>query len=184
MSATTQKPKITPKPTITRPPITNTQILEAATGRWAEVANEVKAPEPYVIDRPDGTRIVISPPTRRRRKAMKAAQSAFLLTGAQLAEAQRANANDQATLSRIQGILDAAEKKYDDELFGDAADEVYEFFDDLDEVFWDAMYQDIHDRLVNRVEPPADMCSKCGQKIAAGDGEEADESAQGPGKDD
>lgn len=143
---------------------TNDQIVNAATGRWAEIVQEVKAAEPYVIDRPDGDSIVISPLTRRRRKALKAAQAAYLMVGAQLAEAQNEGTANQSTLTRIQQVLEEAEQEYDKALFGDAFEAVYDYYEDLQEEFWDAMYQDVHDALVNRVTPPADVCPKCGRK--------------------
>ena len=143
---------------------TNDQIITAATGRWGEVVQEIKAAEPYVINRPDGDPIVIAPLTRRRRKALKAAQAAYLMVGAQLAEAQNDGTADQPTLSRIQQVLDEAEMEYDKALFGDACDAIYDMYEDLQEEFWDAMYQDVHDQLVNRVDLPQDTCPKCGRK--------------------
>lgn len=135
----------------------NEQIINAATGRWGEVASEVKPAEPYVIDRPDGDPIVIQPLTRRRRKALKAAQAAYLMVGAQLAEVQNdPNSTDQGLISRISKLMDEAEYEYDKALFGeDVVDEIVAYYDELDEAFWDAMYQDVHDQLVNRVKPPA-----------------------------
>lgn len=143
---------------------TNDQIISSATGRWLEVVSELKAAEPYVIDRPNGESIVISPLTRRRRKALKAAQAAYLMVGAQLAEAQNEGTADQSTISRIQKVLEEAEYEYDKALFGDACDAVYDYYEDLQEEFWDAMYQDVHNALVNRVVPPEDTCPKCGRK--------------------
>lgn len=156
----------------------NDQIVHAATDRWGLVAEEVKPADPYPIQVPNGDTIVILPLTRRRRKALKAAQAAYLLVGAQLAEAQNADAEkqaDQGTVSRISKLLDEAEYAYDKALFGDVVDEVIELFDDLDEAYWDAMYLDVHNALVNRVETPEDVCSKCGQKVG--------EEPEGAGKD-
>ncbi len=173
--------------TIERVAYSNEQIVNAATDRWGEVAQEVKPASPYPIQVPEGPTIVIMPLTRRRRKALKAAQAAYLMVGAQLAEAQNTAeerdgdgnvtkaATSQATIDRISRLLDDAEYAYDKALFGDVVDEVIELFDDLDEAYWDAMYLDVHAALVNRVELPEDVCSKCGQKV----GEEAD----GEGKD-
>ncbi|QFP94186.1 tail assembly chaperone [Mycobacterium phage JoieB] len=144
---------------------TNEQIVSAATGRWGEVAHEIKPAEPYVIDKPDGSQIVVTPLTRRRRKAMKAAQAAYMLIAAQLADVQREGTADNGIISRIETQMEEAERAYDVALFGDVCDEVYEFFEDLQEEFWDAMYSDIHNALVNRVELPEDICSKCGQKV-------------------
>jgi hypothetical protein len=159
---------------------TNEQIINAATGHWGEIAQEIKPAEPYQIDRPGGDPIVILPLTRRRRKKLKAAQAAYLMIGAQLTEAQTADA-DQATITRISKILDEAEYEYDSALFGEGVvDEVQEYFDDLQEEFWDAMYQDVHDKLVNRVQQPEDVCPKCHQKI--GGDEEVGEGEEGPGK--
>lgn len=151
---------------------TNDQIISAATGRWAEVVSEVKASEPYVINRPDAEAIVISPLTRRRRKALKSAQAAYLMVGAQLAEAQNEGTANQSTLSRIQQVLEEAETEYDKALFGEAFDAVYDYYEDLQEEFWDAMYQDVHDRLVNRVQLPSDTCPKCGRKDEDEEGKE------------
>lgn len=151
---------------------TNDQIINAATGRFGEVASEVKLAQPYQIDKPDGKKITIAPLTRRRRKKLKAAQAAYLLTGAQLAEVQNEGTADQGTISRIENILAEAERAYDEALFGDAVDEVYDYFEDLQEEFWDAMYADIHNALVNRVELPEDTCPKCGQKIEDAEGKE------------
>lgn len=151
---------------------TNEQILNAATGRFGEVANEMKLAEPYVITVPDGDPIVIAPLTRRRRKAMKAAQAGYMLIGAQLADAQRDNTADQGTISRIENLMEEAERAYDVALFGDKLDEVYAYFDDLQEEFWDAMYTDIHNALVNRVELPEGVCSKCGQTVEDGEGKD------------
>lgn len=154
---------------------TNEEIITAATGRWGEVVQELKAAEPYEIQRPGADPIVILPMTRRRRKALKAAQAAYLMVGAQLAEAQNEGTADQSTLSRIQQVLDEAEYEYDKALFGDACDQIYEYYEDLQEEFWDAMYQDVHNALVNRITLPEDICSKCGQKIEdseAGEGKE------------
>lgn len=145
---------------------TNDQIVSAATGRWAEVAQEVKPAEPYIIERPDGDPIVIQPLTRRRRKALKAAQAAYLMVGAQLAEVQNEQTGDQGTISRVSKLLDEAEHEYDKALFGaDVVDDIVAYYDELDEAYWDAMYQDVHDKLVNRVTPPEGTCSKCGQEI-------------------
>lgn len=151
---------------------TNEQIVNAATGRFGEVASELKLAEPYVINKPDGSTITISPLTRRRRKKMKSAQASYLLTGAQLAEAQNQGTADQGTLSRIEQLLEDAEKAYDEALFGDVCQEVYDYFEDLQEEFWDAFYADIHNALVNRVELPEDICSKCGQKVEDDEGKE------------
>lgn len=151
----------------------NEQIINAATGRFGEVAQEVKLAQPYVIDKPDGTKIVIAPLTRRRRKKLKAAQAAYLLTGAQLAEVQNDGTADQGTISRIEQVMAEAEKAYDEALFGEGVvNEVYDYFEDLQEEFWDAMYADIHNALVNRVELPEDVCSKCGQKVEGAEGKE------------
>lgn len=151
---------------------TNEQIINAATGRFGEVANEIKFAQPYVIDKPDDTQIVIAPLTRRRRKKLKASQAAYLLTGAQLAEVQNEQNADQGTISRIEKILEEAERAYDEALFGDACDDVYDYFENMQEEFWDAMYEDIHNALVNRVELPEDVCSKCGQKVEDAEGKE------------
>lgn len=151
---------------------TNEQIISAATGRFGEVANEVKLAQPYIINKPDNTTITIAPLTRRRRKKLKAAQAAYLLTGAQLAEVQNQGTADQGTISRIESIMAEAEKAYDEALFGDACQQVYDYFEDLQEEFWDAMYEDIHNALVNRVELPEDVCSKCGQKVEVDEGKE------------
>lgn len=151
---------------------TNEQIINAATGRFGEVAHDIKLAQPYQIDKPDGDPIIIAPLTRRRRKKLKASQAAYLLTGAQLAEVQNEQNADQGTISRIENILSDAERAYDEALFGDACDEVYDYFEDLQEEFWDAMYADIHDALVNRMELPEDVCSKCGQKIEDAEGKE------------
>jgi hypothetical protein len=144
---------------------TNTSIVEAATGRWGEVANDIKFAEPYVITLPDDKTITIEPLTRRRRKKMKAAQAAYIMTGAQLADAQNAKDADAGVLARIEQTMEEAEKTYDEALFGDAFTEVYETFEDLPEEFWDTMYQDVHDKLVNRVELPEGICPKCGQEV-------------------
>jgi len=159
------------KPILTAvPDATNQQIISSATGRWGEVAQEIKPAEPYVIDRPDGDPIVVLPLTRRRRKKMKAAQAAYMLIGAQLADAQTEGTADQGTLSRIENTMSEAERTYDEALFGDACQEVYDFFEDLQEEFWDAMYTDIHAALVNRVELPEDVCSKCGHQVEGDEG--------------
>lgn len=157
--------------------ITNEEIINAAAGRWGEVVSELKAADPYVIQRPNADDIVISPLTRRRRKALKAAQAAYLMVGAQLAEAQQDGTADQNTISRIQTILDEAEYEYDKALFGDACDAVYDYYEDLQEEFWDAMYQDVHNALVNRVVPKEDVCSKCGQQIDDGETEGKEDSS-------
>ena len=164
--------KKSPKLNPARRDYTNEQIINAATGRFGEVVNELKIAEPYRIDRPDADPIVISPLTRRRRKQMKAAQAAYMLTAAQLAEVQRDNTADQGTISRIENVLEQAERAYDEALFGDAVQEVYDYFDELQEEFWDAMYTDIHNALVNRVDLPEDICSKCGQKVEDAEGKE------------
>lgn len=154
---------------------TNEEIVNAATGRWGEIAQEIKAAQPYVIDRPEGGAIIISPLTRRRRKALKAAQAAYLMVGAQLAEAQNEGTANQGTLTRIQGVLEEAEQEYDKALFGDAYQDVYDFYEELQEEYWDAMYQDVHDALVNRVTPPQDVCPKCGRKTDDAEGDEGKE---------
>lgn len=150
---------------------TNEQIVNAATGTWGERAAEVKPAEPLDINVPgdEGVVITITPLTRRRRKALKASQAAYLMVGAQLAEAQNKADADQSTISRIQSVMDEAEIAYDDALFGDQRQAVYDMFDDIDEAYWDAMYQLVHDQLVNRVELPEDVCSKCGQKVEQDD---------------
>jgi len=153
--------------------ITSEQIINAATGRFGEVASELKLAQPYVIDKPDGSQIVVSPLTRRRRKKLKAAQAAYLLTGAQLAEIQNGGTADQGTISRIEQVMAEAERAYDEALFGaDAIDAVYDYFEDLQEEFWDVFYADVHNALVNRIELPEDVCSKCGQKVEVDEGKE------------
>lgn len=146
---------------------TNQQILDAATGKWGEVAHEVKPAEPIDVTVPDGsgTVITITPLTRRRRKALKTAQATYLMVGGQLAEAQRDGDANQSTISKVESVMEQAEVAYDDALFGDKRQAIYDLFDDLDEAYWDAMYQLVHDQLVNRVEIPEDICSKCGQKV-------------------
>lgn len=142
---------------------TNEEIISAATGRWGEVAGEIKPASPYIIDKPDGSQIVIPPLTRRRRKTLKAAQANYLMIGAQLAEVQNDQNVDQGTISRIQRLMEESERAYDDALFGAVAQEVYDYYDDLDEAFWNAMYQDVHDQLVNRVDLVQDHCTRCGR---------------------
>jgi len=156
---------------------TNTQIVNAATGRFGEVANDIKFAEPYAITTVEGVDdIVITPLTRRRRKKMKAAQAAYLLTGAQLAEAQNQGTADQGTISRIESLLEQAERAYDEALFGECYQEVIDYFEDLQEELWDAMYDDVHAALVNRVELPEDVCSKCGQAVEHAAGKDASSS--------
>lgn len=157
---------------------TNEQIVNAATGRWGEAANEVKLAEPYVIKTPDDTEIVVQPLTRRRRKALKAAQAAYMMLGAQMIQVQQEQTGDQSTISRIQELIDEADERYNQALFGDAYQEVVDYYENLQEEFWDAMYQDVHDALVNRVDLPEDVCSKCGQKVETEEGGEGkDESS-------
>jgi hypothetical protein len=158
---------------------TNDQIVSAATGRWGEAANEIKLAEPYVIDRPDGDPITITPLTRRRRKALKSAQAAYIMLGAQLAEVTNDQTGDQATVTRIQALIDDADDTYNKALFGeDVYQEIVDYFENLPEEFWDAFYIDVHNALVNRVELPEDVCSKCGQQIGGDDGVEGkDESS-------
>ena len=151
---------------------TNEQILNAATGRFGEVASEIKLAEPYVITKADGATITITPLTRRRRKKLKAAQAAYLLTGAQLAEVQNEGTANQGTISRIEQVMDEAERAYDEALFGDAVDEVYDYFENIQEEFWDAMYADVHNALVNRVDLPDDACPRCGQTLEDSVGKE------------
>lgn len=156
---------------------TNDQIVSAATGQWGEVASEIKIPEPLVINIPESDKsLTIYPLTRRRRKALKAAQAAYMMVGAQLAEAQNAGDVDQSVITRIESTLEEAEQAYDKALFGEQYDEVIEFFDDLDEAWWNGMYNSVHEKLVNRVEPPEDACPKCGRPYDE-DGEGKDESS-------
>lgn len=156
----------------------NSQIVEAATGRWGEIAGDIKPAEPYVIAKPDSKTITIEPLTRRRRKAMKAAQAAYIMIGAQLADAQNAQTADQSTISRIEDLMEQAEKQYDEALFGDVCQDIYDYFENLQEEFWDAMYQDVHDKLVNRVQMPEGICPKCNQEVKAeGASEGKDESS-------
>lgn len=157
---------------------TNEQILTAATGRWGEAANEIKIAEPYSITTPDGTEIVIQPLTRRRRKSLKAAQAAYLMMGAQLMQVQNDGTADQSAISRIQALIDEADERYNRALFGDAYEAIEGYFEEQQEDFWDAMYADVHEALVNRVQMPDDVCTKCGQKIETEDGVEGkDESS-------
>lgn len=160
----------TPTPVI----YTNEQIINAATGQWGEIIHEVKPAEPIPIQVPESDKVItVLPLTRRRRKALKASQAAYLMVGAQLAEAQNAQDADQGTIGRIQSVLDDSEAAYDKALFGDAYEEVVNFFEDIDEVWWDTMYQAVHDKLVNRITPPEDACAKCGRPFEeAGEGEE------------
>lgn len=161
------------------PVYTNDQILNAATGHWGEVAHDVKPADPYVISVPDSDKTITVPPlTRRRRKKLKASQATYLMMGAQLSEVARDANPDQTSISRIQGLIDEAEKAYDEAVFGDAYDEVVEFFDELDEVWWDTMYQAIHDKIINRVELPEDACPKCGRPLE----DEEDEEGAGKGE--
>lgn len=150
----------------------NDQIINAATGRWGEVANEIKLAEPYVIDKVEGGQIVIAPLTRRRRKALKAAQAAYLMLGAQMVQVQQDQNADQGTMDRLNSLLEEADSQYNAALFGDAHQEIEDYFENLPEEFWDKMYEDVHNRLVNRVEAPEDVCSKCGQRVGGEEGEE------------
>lgn len=156
----------------------NDQIIGAATGHWGEVAQEVKQAEPYVIKVPgeEGGEIVVPVLTRRRRKALKASQATYLMMGGQLAEVAREGNPDQATITRIQTLIDEAEAAYDRALFGDAYEQVIEFFEELPEEWWNAMYDDVHAKLVTRVEVPEDTCPRCGQHI--GDDNEAGEAGK------
>ncbi len=160
-------------PPINRPVYSNDQIISAATGHWGEVAQEVKPAEPYVIKVPDSDHEITVPVlTRRRRKALKASQATYLMMGAQLAEVANVGSPDQATISRIQGLIEEAESAYDRALFGDAYEEVIEFFDELDEVWWDAMYAAVHEQLVNRAAPDPDHCPRCGKALKEDGGED------------
>lgn len=158
---------MTPKDNPRQQPVySNDQIVSAATGHWGEVAQEVKPAEPYVIKVPDSDQELVVPVlTRFRRKALKASQATYLMMGGQLAEVAKEGNPDQATISRIQGLIEAAESAYDKALFGDVYEKVIEFFDPLDEVWWDAMYADVHEKLVNRAVPAEDTCPRCGQHI-------------------
>jgi len=172
---------VTPKGNPRQQPVySNDQIVSAATGHWGEIAQEVKPATPFVIKVPESDHEIVVPVlTRRRRKALKASQATYLMMGGQLAEVAKEGNPDQATISRIQGLIEQAEGAYDKALFGDAYDEVVEFFDNLDEVWWDAMYQAVHDQLVNRVSVPEDQCPRCGQRIGEEDGD-ADEVGKEP----
>lgn len=149
--------------------VTNEQIINAATGRFGEVANEIKFAEPYVLTKPDGKTIVVLPLTRRRRKKLKAAQAAYLLSAAQLASVVNDDTGSQEMVDKIERLTEEAERMYDDALFGDVSQEVYDYFDPLPEEFWDAFYTDIHNALVNRIQLPEDVCSKCGQSLKGDD---------------
>jgi hypothetical protein len=149
-----------------QPVYSNDQIVSAATGHWGEVAQEVKPAEPYIIKVPESDHEIVVPVlTRFRRKKLKASQATYLMMGGQLAEVAKEGSPDQATISRIQGMIEEAEGAYDQALFGDVYDEVIEFFDPLDEVWWDAMYAAVHEKLVNRAVVPEDTCPRCGQAI-------------------
>lgn len=157
---------------------TNEQIINAATGRWGEAANEVQLAKPYEITRPDGSVITVQPLTRRRRKALKGAQAAYLMLGAQMVQIQTDQTADQGTMDRINNLLEEADEAYNKALFADAYQDVIDYYEDLQDEFWDAMYEDIHNALVNRVKMPEDICSKCGQAKPGADGEEGkDESS-------
>jgi hypothetical protein len=162
---------------------TNKQILEAATGKWGEIAHDIKPAEPFPVQVPDSDKVItVMPLTRRRRKAIKASQATYLMMGAQLAEVAKEGNPDQGVISRIQGLIDEAEEAYDRAMFGDAYDELVELFEDVQEEFWDAMYQGVHDQIINRVELPEDVCSKCGQEIETDDEDDEDGEAKA-GKD-
>jgi hypothetical protein len=171
-------------PPVARPVFTNDQIVAAATGKWGEIAQDLKPAEPFEIQVPesDGKVITVPPLTRRRRKALKAAQGTYLMMGAQLAEISDSGDADQGTISRVQTLIDEAEAAYDKALFGDAYDEVVELFEDLQDEWWDVMYKAVHSQLVNRVQLPEDVCSKCGQEVKTeGDDEGKDESSSTSG---
>lgn len=178
--ATKDKDAPAPAP---RPVYTNDQIIQSATGKWGEITADLKPAEPFVITVPDSDKtITVQPLTRRRRKALKAGQATYLMMGAQLSEVADMGDADQGTISRIQGLIDEAEEAYDRALFGDVYDELVEFFEDQQEEFWNAMYKGVHDQLVNRVELPEDVCSKCGQEIPhEGSDEGKDESSSTSG---
>lgn len=159
---------------------TNQQIIDAATGRWGEAANEVKIAEPYEIDTPNGDKITVAPLTRRRRKALKAAQAAYMMAGAQLVQVEQEQNADQSVIDRIQSLIDQADERYNQALFGDAYQQVVDYYEDLQEEFWNAMYEDIHEALVNRISLPEGTCPKCGQALPDsedGEGEGKDESS-------
>jgi DNA repair exonuclease SbcCD ATPase subunit len=158
---------------------TNKQIVEAATGRWGEAANEIKLAEPYVITKPDGTTIEIPPLTRRRRKRLKEAQAAYIMLGAQIAQIQQENTADQGAIDRMNKVMEEADETYNRALFTDELyQDVVDYYENLQEEFWDAFYEDIHEALVNRVQLPEDSCPKCGQKLPTEEGGEGkDESS-------
>src|SRR5882762_3882604 len=97
--------------------VTNEQIISAATGRFGEVANEIKFAEPYVLNKPDGKTITILPLTRHRRKKLKAAQAAYLLSAAQLATVVQDDTGSQEMVTRIEKLTEEAERMYDEALF-------------------------------------------------------------------
>src|SRR5258708_22493281 len=72
-------------------------------------------------------------------------------------------------VDKSEKLTEEAERMYDEALFGDVWQEVYDYFDPLAEEFWDAFYTDIHNALVNRVQLPEDICSKCGQSLKGDD---------------
>lgn len=186
---------MTTHPKVQAAPLNKT-LLEAATGRWGEVASDVVAVEPYVVT--DG--LVISPMTRRRRKKLRATQSAYMLAAARLAEVVKQETdpdpivhedtledgtvvrtitnprpkgdNDQDMINRIQTLTDEAEAAYDTALFGDVYDDVMAFFEDQPDEYWDAFYTDVHNRLVHRIAPPENECTKCGRPFEEEAGEE------------
>jgi hypothetical protein len=144
--------------------VTADQIVTAATGRWGEIAGEINPAEPYVLNTPTKT-ITVAPLTRRRRKKLKNAQAAYLLAASQLAGVNEEDASGADIVLKIEKLTEDAERAYDSALFGDAVDDIYAYFDDLQEEFWDAFYTDIHSALVNRVELTNGVCPKCGQTV-------------------
>lgn len=179
----------------------NKTILEAAAGRWGEVASDVVPVEPYVVT--EG--LVITPLTRRRRKNLRATQSAYMLAAARLAEVVKEQTdpepmvheekqadgtlvrtittprpntdNDQDLVNRIQKLTDEAEAAYDNALFGNAYDAVIAYFDDQPDEYWDAFYTDFHNRMVHRISPPENECTKCGRTFEEAGEEGKDESS-------
>lgn len=164
----------------TRPVYSNDQIVSAAAGtQWGEAAEAVKPAIPYVIKLPDSDEEIVVPVlTRRRRKKLKASQATYLMMGAQLGELVKDPDPDKTVLNRIQALIDESEQAYDEALFGDAYEQVVDFFEELPEEWWDAMYADVHEKLVNRVEVPEDTCPRCGQHI--GDDDEEGGEGKGP----
>ncbi|MBX9920009.1 MAG: hypothetical protein K2Y33_09325 [Mycolicibacterium frederiksbergense] len=158
MSASTP-PK---KRTKARPAPAATPVPGEPVGQWAKVLADGQdipglAIEPFAIT--EG--LVLQPLTSRRARALGAAQNAYLVGMATMANAQRLGSSPEA-VTAIQAMIDEGLQKYNEALFGEAEyPRVAEYFADQ-ESWKQELFVEAVKRQFLRLPDDDGACQLCG----------------------